>query len=293
MLQMVNKILYGIIALFTVTGCNNLDIKGLFFPVSTGVEKRFSQSMDLTGNKTSSSIETEDEYMFYVCTDPHVDVRTDNIDTFINALQNDDDASFGIILGDCTDRRNNMDTYMKAVSYSEERHEHRHNIFHILGNHDIYFDGWEEFRNLLGPSVYCFESKFSSGSDLFICLDSANGTLGHKQTEWLRSLLERNRSRYRHCFILTHTNIFYTDNSQVSSGNMPLEETFALLRLFRTHNVSLVLQGHDHYREDLFHDNVRYTVVGAISEKVKEPEYLKIKVSPEGMAYEWIQLNRQ
>ena len=129
-----------------------------------------------------------------------------------------------------------------------------------------------------------------SGKDLFLVLDSATGTLGTKQTKWLKELLATNRTKYRHCIISKHTNLFNTDNTQSTSGNMPFEESFALMELFARHNVTLVLQGHDHYREDLTNNGVRYTVVGTIKDEATEPEYLKVAVSPTGVAYEWVEM---
>ena len=67
-----------------------------------------------------------------------------------------------------------------------------------------------------------------------------------------------------------------------------MEETYSLMELLARHEVSLVLQGHDHYREVLDYDDVRYVVVGAISEKSETPEYLKIEASSEGLALDFI-----
>ena len=53
------------------------------------------------------------------------------------------------------------------------------------------------------------------------------------------------------------------------------------------HKVSLVLQGHDHYREDLTYGNVRYTVLGTIKDESDSPEYLKLNVSDEGITFDW------
>ena len=137
---------------------------------------------------------------------------------------------------------------------------------------------------------YWFEAVFTGGKDLYVSLDTATGTLGKKQTQWLKAFLVENRQNYRHCIILTHTNFFYTDNSQTGSGNMPIEESFSLVDLLARQNVSLVLQGHDHTREDLKCGNVRYTVIGSISDKVKKPEFLKIRVSGKNVAYDWVLL---
>jgi hypothetical protein len=133
---------------------------------------------------------------------------------------------------------------------------------------------------------------FPAGKDLFISLDTATGTLGSKQTRWLRSFLSENRNDYRHCVILTHVNLFYTDNSQTSSGNIPIEETFALMDFLGRHDVSLVLQGHDHYREDLTFADVRYTVLGTIKDEAEAPEYLKVKSSDEDLHLDWITVSK-
>ena len=53
------------------------------------------------------------------------------------------------------------------------------------------------------------------------------------------------------------------------------------------YNVDLVLQGHDHYREDLTFRGVRYTVVGTIRDEIEAPEYLRVKVTDKGLQFIW------
>ena len=146
---------------------------------------------------------------------------------------------------------------------------------------------------MIGPSVYWFEVVFPGGKDLYVTLDTASGTLGAKQTRWFKEFIEKNRSSYRHCVVLTHTNLFYTDNSQTSSGNMPLEETYSFIDFLARNDISLVLQGHDHYREDITYRNVRYTIVGAIADKCKSPEYLRVEATPEGLDFEWCLISNE
>jgi hypothetical protein len=86
---------------------------------------------------------------------------------------------------------------------------------------------------------------------------------------------------------MTHTNFFYTDNSQIGSGNLPIEECFSLIDLLGRHDVSLVLQGHDHYREDLSYNGVRYVVLGTIHDESEAPEYLKVEVGPDDIHLDW------
>ena len=57
-------------------------------------------------------------------------------------------------------------------------------------------------------------------------------------------------------------------------------------------DVSLVLQGHDHYREDIIYNDVRYTLLGAISDKMESPEYLKIEASQDGIRLDWQVISR-
>ena len=286
MLQMVRQT-FLIVVTMIVCSCSQLEVNGLFVSSSEGVQSRFKQNVEMNPGLKAGVLSAQESYMFYVAADPHVNKTHKNLDIFNDAFRNDSEASFGVILGDCTDVRDNLPTYLEALAYYPERHRYDHRLFHVLGNHDIYFKGWNAFKQMIGPSTYWFEVEFSGGKDLYINLDTASGTLGIRQNRWFREFIKENRSNYRHCVILTHTNFFYTDNSQTSSGNMPIEETMSLIDFLGDHDVSLVLQGHDHYREDLTYKNVRYTVLGAIADKSEKHEYLKVKVSSDSIDFDW------
>lgn len=288
MLQMVRGIILVAIAL--LTGCDAFDIKGLIVPTGDVVDSRFEQSMALNGNKATATIDAEESYTFYACADPHVNDTYDNLSEFSTLMRNDPKCRFGIVLGDCTDHRDAYPKYVEAIEYTDEIQAANKPIFSLIGNHDIYFNGWNNYYRLLGASVYWFDVNFATGRDLFISLDSASGTLGKKQTMWLKAFLAAERDKYRHCVVLTHTNLFYTDNSQQGSGNMALEESAALIALLSRYNVTLCLQGHDHYREDLTFGGVRYTIVGTIRDEAPKPEYLTIRMSNSGAEYVWMSM---
>ena len=291
MLQMVKRFAALVALSASVVGCNTLDIKGLFVPTSDLIGTRFEQSMAKNGNKPVASIAAEQEYLFYVCTDPHIADTAHNLTIFNDALRNDSEALFGLVLGDLSDRRGNHPRYVEAIAFDAQRHSHNHPIFNVLGNHDLYFDGWEKYLELVGPSVYWFDVEFAGGKDLFLVLDSATGTLGREQTQWMKGFLAEHRHKYRHCIISKHTNLFYADTSQNTSGNMPIEECVALMDLWSEYDVTLVLQGHDHTREDLTYGGVRYTIVGTLRDGCKAPEYLKITVGPNGVDFAWVVLH--
>ena len=91
-------------------------------------------------------------------------------------------------------------------------------------------------------------------------------------------------------YLIAAVNFFYTDNSQTGSGNMPIEESLSLINFLGKQKVSLVLQGYDHYREDLTFDEVRYVILGSIRDEMDAPEYLKVKADNEGLSLDWLSI---
>lgn len=281
------------IALFVALLCSCSDrfqVLGLLFPLGDVVDTRFEQSMAMThDNAVAEYNSNSDAYSFYVCTDVHVTTTAHRFTQYLNELRNDSSALFGIVLGDYTSRHSLLPAFLDMMSYNSTTQRYNQDIHLVLGNHDTYFAEWDEYSEKVGPSVYYWVMNTGDGNDLYIVLDTATGTLGAKQHAWLRNFLASHRHRYRHCIISTHTNLFYTDNSQTTSGNLPIEESLALADMFEQYRVTLVLQGHDHYREDIYVGNVRYIVVGAIADSHTDTpaEYLRVDVSPDGVEYEW------
>lgn len=266
-------------------GCERVDFKGFIMPTGDVVNSRFEQSLALHGSKPVANLSAEEEYLFYVCTDPHISSTTNNLRRFVGDFRSDPEALFGIVLGDCIDSLGSMPTYVEAINHLADTRPSP--IFSLLGNHDLYFSQWHDFRDLVGPSHYWFEVSHSAGKDIFLALDTASGTLGVRQMGWLREFLAQHRDDYRHCIVITHANIFYNDNSQRTSGNLPLDETMELLDLFDNHDVLLCLQGHDHHRDDLSFRGVRYTIVGTLRDEYPEPEYLCVRISGNDIEFQW------
>lgn len=276
---MVKSFRLFLLSLVALAGCQSVDLTGLVAPPGADADCRFLQSREM---QWPGPVEADpDGYVFYVCTDVHVDRTTANFSRFSEALNADPQAVFALVLGDCIDAKNMMPLFASVVSDSEKP------MYVTLGNHDTFFSQWNAFRDLVGPSAYCFEVRRGSARDLFISLDSAGGTLGRKQTQWLQTLLETERDGYDRCIVMTHTNIFKTDNTQTPSGNFPLEETLALTDLFSRRKVDLVLQGHDHSREDVMFRGVRYTTVGTLKDGCPRPEYARVTVSAGDIMLDW------
>ena len=117
---MVKRIIFSIVCV-SACSCSHLDLKGLLIPTGEGVERRFEQSREMNMDLKARCVKTEERYTFYVATDPHIDQTNSNLSKFNDALRNDTAASFGVILGDCVDIKDNLPKSLEALSYSPEK----------------------------------------------------------------------------------------------------------------------------------------------------------------------------
>lgn len=285
---MVKKITYCLIAL-VLTACD-MDFIGFIAPTSDTTEQRFEQSLTWNAEHGYTSLNVPiDNYKFYVGTDIHTAISVKNITTLVTALRNDSNAYFGILTGDLVNQKGGFHNLMPALTFNPLTQERNDTLFATLGNHDLYFNQWEDYKSYWGTASYWFEVKTPNYQDLFISLDTGNGTLGGKQLKWLRTILESKRTNYRHCIVYTHTNLFKEEESHFPTSNMTLEETFEITELMSTHHVNLFLQGHDHNREVLRYKDVLYIIVDAMLDDSKAPFYM-IATCGETIDYKFIAL---
>ena len=284
---MVRKIIILVFSMF-LWSCDSNDLVGFVASSSDDVDTRFRQSHEYTGDCPLKEIHTEAQYVFYVCSDVHVENSTDNLDNFVMSLRHDSVASFALMLGDCVETKGAMSLFTSALEFDPSFHENDHPVFVTTGNHDTYFSQWNDFMRLLGPSAYWFEVCHEDGTDLFIALDSAGAVFGKKQLNWLNNLLDSYRDGYRRCVVFTHTNVFASGTANFLSGGYSVEETLLFTELMDVYDVDVVFQGHFHQRQDIVYRDVRYTLVGSLADREDNPEYLKVCVSSDGLDYEWV-----
>lgn len=156
-------------------------------------------------------------------------------------------------------------------------------LFLIAGNHDIYFNGWEEYFARFGSSTYVFTVNTPQATDLFICLDSSGGTLGEDQMNWFEQVLLNRRKDYRHCFVITHNNMFRERHS--TSTNPFVEELHTLISLFTKFHVDMVITGHDHHCADSMFGVTRYVQLDAMNDGASNAGYFKLNVKNEEVIY--------
>lgn len=272
---MVKNITY-ITAALILASCTN-DYSGMIINSSIGVEQRFKESIAYNSEIVLTA--PSDDYRIYVGADVHVQETANNLKQMITKERNDTKAVASLVLGDFVTNKGTMHIAKDAMRFDPDTQVQNDTVFTVVGNHDLYFNQWRDYKKHFNSSAYYFSIQTPNARDLYIILDSANGSLGRAQTEWLRELLSQKRSTYRHCIIGTHTNLFRNYIPLMMSGNFTLEETYDFLHLASSYGVDLVLQGHHHGKDELSYDNVDYVLVETIQDAESEAGYTIVNIS--------------
>ena len=277
-----------LLGLFIAGSCGKYDILGFVMSTSDDPDKRFATSIEYNAKNGYRSIRCDaDEYGLFVFSDSHIKNKASRkLEAFSDAYVNyPGTAPAALFLGDIVDGKDGWDLFMKGI---EPIYLHG-NFFATAGNHDLYFGQWPEYVKRLGTSTYWFEIVCPSAGDLYISLDSASGTLGSDQREWLENLLKEKSSQYRHVIVFTHTHFFKRDGKQGHTSNYAMEETYDLADLFSRYGVDLVLTGHRHFRDEQVFKGVRYITTDCLEESESYASYIVCKVGS-GTGVEYVSL---
>ena len=278
-----------------LSSCNpNYDMAGMLNGSSPEVSTRFEQSMAYNDSVGIPAVVVPSaDYRVYVCTDSHIDSIPTNLTTFVQAAAADTLCPLLLHLGDLVNAQGHIPYAVSLLTPNQSPLT----TFLALGNHDIYFNQWDEWRSYFGTSVYWFYTMLPDSTilDRFICLDSAEGTLGTAQLQWLRELLTTNHlplttnHPFRHTIVFTHTHLFKRDNSQGHTSNYAIEETYELTSLLEQGGVDMYWCGHDHSREITDYAGFTSIVVDAIEDHYPPAFYMIADLSDE-INYRFIQL---
>ena len=266
-----------------------LDMVGMFAGSSPTIDKRFEQSMQYNQQAGYATIHAlSDNYRVYVCTDTHIHKTRTRWEYFVATYHADSLCPVAVHLGDIIDATTDF-AYVEDVLKSTFLPTKSDTLMAVCGNHDIYFKQWEKFIKAFKTSSYYFVVTTPTGKkDLFVVFDSADGTVGSKQLDWLRETLTwAEKQDFRHIVACTHTHFFKRDNSQGHTSNYTLEETYALLNLFTQHGVEMIWFGHDHSREITQVKGMTCIVVDSMKDEDKEPYYMLVTMG-EKMDYEFV-----
>ncbi len=277
---MKKNLLYLSLIALGLTSCasddTTLDIAGLFSPNGEVVGTRFAQSMAYNDSVGEMHLDMgSDDYVIYACADSHITRKNHkNLDFFIDQYRAETAPKLALHLGDIIDAQKNYPCADSILHFAGQTI--LDTVFATPGNHDIYFRQWSIYRSFFKTSAYWFDTNNGAKKlDLFICLDSAEGTLGVDQMNWLRNLLaNKSKEGYRRIVVFTHTHIWKLDESQGHTSNMALEETYELTSLLGQYGVETVWCGHQHAMQRVAFKNVMYLVLNATKDKEQGQSYM-------------------
>lgn len=267
-----------------------LDMAGMFAGTSPTIDERFEQSKEYNDKAGFATLQAPSEdYHVYVCTDTHVTKTQIRWTNFIDTYRADLQCPVAVHLGDIIDAQNYFDEMYTAYQTVPLNLAKQDTLMMIAGNHDIYFKQWPEFIKYFKTCYYYFIVKTPAGKqDLFVVYDSADGTVGKKQLQWLEQTLTwADTQDFRHIVACTHTHFFKRDGSQGHTSNYTIEETYALLNLFTKHGVDMVWSGHDHSREITQVKGMTCIVVDSMKDEDKEPYYMLVTMGDK-IDYEFV-----
>ena len=276
-----------------LTSCGpdaRLDLAGMFCGTSPKIDERFAESQVYNDSIGFATLQAPSEdYRVYVCTDTHIDTTQVRWTKFIESYRADTLCPVAIHLGDIIDAQNHYEGMYSAFESVPVNAAKRDTLMVVAGNHDIYFKQWSQFIKLFKTCTYYFIVCTPSGAqDLFICYDSADGTLGTEQLKWLKDKLEWAHTQgFRHIIGCTHTHLFKRDGSQGHTSNYTMEETYALLNLFSSHGVDMIWSGHDHVREITRVSGMTCIVVDSMEDDDMNPYYMLVTMG-DRISYEFI-----
>lgn len=276
---MVKKIVLMAAVALLAASCDKLDLAGLLMPASADVESRVKESLALNDESGPRVVSVaSDSYRVYACADVHWLDDSRHLAAFVDSLRSDSLAAVGLLIGDLAGRRGAMPAVAAALRRDPAVHPYAQPLAAVVGNHDLYFGQWEDFKECFGSSTYALTVVTPNHRNLFLMLDSGGGCHGRTQMDWLRGQLAH-RAEYRHVVVCTHVNLLRTDLSQFVSGNLPLEETYELLDLLAANGVSLCLQGHDHHRDVSRYDGVEHLTLDCLEDGASNASFLVVDIA--------------
>ena len=278
------------------SGCSmGVDFFG-FFSSESSPDERFSESSSLPYHSDAYRLDpaillgAPTSYNFAVISDVHIDGPYDSsLNSFIQkeiASGNND-----LFILDCGDSTQSG-TEEQIQNYKDSMDSSGIPWFQSIGNHDLYFEGWKNYRLVLGRTVYAFKvgNRGASGSLLAISLDSGNSTLGSKQMKWLESTLASESGHWDHIVVFTHSNFFSTGLNTVVQFSSP-EEIYKLMHIFSRYGVDIVFTGHNHYWDSREVNGVRYITMEPLVHK--ETSYIRVSVNAAELSYEKVSIQTE
>ena len=284
------------LGLIMASSCNRLDIAGMVINRSD-TEERVADWLDYDAQNGMPVINgVPDDYTFYSCSDIHINDDNSRFAKYVTIERNDPEAIFSIIAGDLANESGEGPFILadSAMLFDPLTQAENDPCFPIIGNHDVYFDCAGFYKQHFHTSTYTVTVNTVGGhKDLFIFLDSGNGTHGRRQLDWLEQQLDH-RTEYRYCFVISHNWLFRTTYNYTTTpaANLPEDEQYAFMDLMSRNAVDMVVMGHFHYRDVKTFGGVKYVMTDNLNDGTDEPSYLVVRCADK-VTYEYRLLNNE
>lgn len=258
----------GVCCLF-LASCSNYGFYQTLFS-EDDVDERFSEFKNLTDSDSPVlPADLDGKYSFIVVSDIHIgadNVLTSKINKFVDTelpkLFSSDDKTkiprFLINLGDTSDgghvsEYSEFNEYFgnggkiqhlaKSIGIVENEADFK--IYTVLGNHDLYNNGWKNWKKMLWPYTSTYYFSLRSSPDFspitFYFVDTGNGSLGKDQIDDFEDLLKSDSNKK---LIFAHYP-FYSNKVPFMAIEDTTERNY-LLTLFQKHKAVDLFGGHVH-----------------------------------------------
>jgi predicted phosphodiesterase len=252
-------------------GCDN-DILGLF--ASTDLDERLREQNTFNFlSAADRNISLGDAYSFIVLTDTHIfNGDTGGFEKLKGVIGGD--VKFVVFNGDITQngKKEDIEKFIQtAGSFGVP-------CYPVVGNHDIYFGNWPNWKELIGSTCY----RVDGGGATLLILDSANAYFGAEQLDWLENELKKAKGRV---FVFSHVNLFVeslADIQQFTDGRERARITSLL-----SARCDAMFMGHVHQRLIKELGGVKYITVEDYQGKAV---YCQVWVSKNDIRWEFKKL---
>lgn len=149
--------------------------------------------------------------------------------------------AFAIALGDLTDTASTeeFEQYDDFIQTLENKYNLK--TYNIIGNHDCYLSGWDNWKNNCYPHTSFY--KFETSNFSYYFLDTGTGTIGKNQLNHLKKVMQKDSKPKIICShypLYTSTVLFCLSDTY---------ERNELISLFQKSKAKIVLSGHIHRNE--------------------------------------------
>jgi predicted phosphodiesterase len=265
--------LLPLIALF-LEACT-IDVFGLF--VSTGLNERLKDKDTFNFlSEADRNLRLGDVYSFIVVSDTHIeDGSARGLEQLAQVIDENGDA-FVVVTGDITQYGSGKD----IRKFIEIARSLKVPCYPVIGNHDIYFDNFQNWKDLIGSTSY--RIGLPGGSTTLFILDSANATFGDAQLDWLDRELKSANPRV---FVFTHTNLL-TETPGDLVQLTDARERARIMNILKG-RVDAMFMGHLHNRIERKLGGVEYIT---LEDYRDNKTYCRVYVRPGAFEYVWKKL---